>query len=736
LKHYPVGKVEKRIASVEASVNQLTEKVRLLKTVAGKDGGGAAGTRQDREKNGTASITVDREGNITGWSEGFKQLLGIEKEPDGQNIREFVPLHMQELYRDCIVQLGDNLKFYINLLHSSGLEIPVRLQASPAANLGSGCIRMLVEDRSYRRKLEEELEASRESYQTLAETASDAIIQLRMDFTIQFANSAVKRIFGYESRDLKDKYISVLFPESRYKRYEGLFNKYFIIDDTHRQETGLQNTIEVLGRRPDGELIPLEISFGNSKGIGSNRILTCIIRDIALRKKAERRLKFLAYHDKLTSLGNRDRLSEYLDQLLAEIGRDPERKAALMFLDLDGFKKVNDSLGHEMGDMILKECARRLSNCLRQEDNVYRIEMEDIFRLGGDEFTILLPRINKPEDAAVVARRIIQRILEPFNLEGYGQISDISMGVSVGIAMIPDDGMDKTTLLRNADAAMYNAKEIGNTYVFFTKEMNNKAVERLFLEEGLRKSIGDKDFELFYQPIVDRNGALKGLEALVRWNHPVQGIILPEKFIPVAEDTRLILPIGRWVLETACRHVKYWADLGMDDFYVSLNISPVQLDKEDLPAMVSKTVQKVGIRSSFIMLELTETSLMVDPKGAMRKMSDLVHNNEGLKIAVDDFGTGYSSLGYLSRFPFHTLKIDRSFVRNLDSNINNVKIINSILSLGKSLDLHIIAEGVETRKQLEFLADKGCMGFQGHLFAEALSFSKVTEYIQQDKSLL
>ena len=222
----------------------------------------------------------------------------------------------------------------------------------------------------------------------------------------------------------------------------------------------------------------------------------------------------MAYHDKLTSLGNRERLTEYLDQLLAELDREPDRKAALMFLDLDGFKKVNDSLGHEMGDMILKECARRLSNCLRQEDNVYRIQMEDIFRLGGDEFTILLPRIGKVEDAAVVARRIIERILEPFTLEGYGQLSDISMGVSVGIAMIPDDGKDKTTLLRNADAAMYNAKESGNTYVFFTKEMNNKAMERLLLEEGLRKSIGDKDFELYYQPIVDKSGVLKGGRSL------------------------------------------------------------------------------------------------------------------------------------------------------------------------------------------------------------------------------
>lgn len=739
----PVGEVEKRLASVEASVNQVTEKIRRLQSAAGETRGGGNGGPLKPDTALTASITIDERGTITGWSDQLSGLLGLEQEPVGRHITELLPEHMRQMYKDHIPKLDEQPSFYINLLHSSGLEVPVRMQAVSAdidkrrsPDTGSGFIQLFVEDRSYRRKLEEELEASWESYQTLAETASDAIIQLRMDFTIQFANSAVKKVFGYESGELKNKHFSLLFPKSRYKNYEEQFNKYFIIDDTHRQVTGLRNTIEVLGSRIDGELIPLEISFGNSKGIGSNRILTCIIRDIALRKKAERRLRFLAYHDKLTSLGNRERLTEYLDQLLAELDREPDRKAALMFLDLDGFKKVNDSLGHEMGDMILKECARRLSNCLRQEDNVYRIQMEDIFRLGGDEFTILLPRIGKVEDAAVVARRIIERILEPFTLEGYGQLSDISMGVSVGIAMIPDDGKDKTTLLRNADAAMYNAKESGNTYVFFTKEMNNKAMERLLLEEGLRKSIGDKDFELYYQPIVDKSGLLTGVEALVRWNHPERGVILPEKFIPVAEDTRLIVPLGRWVLETACRHAKYWVDMGVGDFYVSLNISPVQLDKEDLPAVVSKTLAKVGVHPSSIMLELTETSLMVDPMDAMQKMSDLVANNEGIKIAVDDFGTGYSSLGYLSRFPFHTLKIDRSFVGKLDSESNNVKIIDSILSLGKSLDLQIIAEGVESRKEMEFLADKGCTGFQGYLFAEALSFTKVTEYIQQNKSLL
>jgi diguanylate cyclase (GGDEF)-like protein/PAS domain S-box-containing protein len=721
--------VRKRIDHLESSITEIERCIRSYSSSVhcgpeAEEGGEGARGRKD-------SLVIEENGRIVEYGASLPKIFGTEDDLTGKDINSYIDAPEGRKFLETVRLLGPGDSRTFIGLHARGFEVPLKVfRENGAGDERAGTLQLRVEDRSCRETLEAELDESRESYHVLAETASDVIILIGFDFTIQFANSAVQRIFGYSSDELEGRSVGRLFPDSRYKNYEELIQKYFFIDDTHRKESGMGNTIEVLGRTKEGELVPLEISFGNSKGLENNRVLTCIVRDIALRKKAERRLKFLAYHDKLTSLGNRDRLTETIGQLLAEIGRESGRKAALMFLDLDGFKKVNDSLGHEMGDLILKESARRLSNCIRQEDNVYRIQMEDIFRLGGDEFTVLLPRIRKPEEAAVVANRIIEKILEPFNIEGYGAISDISMGVSVGIALIPDDGNDKTTILRNADAAMYKAKEIGNTYVFFTKDMNNKAMERLMLEEGLRKSIGKQDFKMFYQPIVDKNGVTKGFEALVRWNHPEKGLIMPKKFSEVAEDTRLILPIGKWVFEAAARHMKRILSKGIDDIYMSINVSPVQLEKEDLSDMISQVLNKVGLDPKYIVLELTETSLMEDPESAIAKMETIVGKNKGIKIAVDDFGTGYSSLGYLSLLPVEILKIDRTFVMNLSSESSNIKIINSILGLGKSLNLEIIAEGVETREQLDFLVERDCTSFQGFLFSEALPFKQALEYLR------
>ncbi len=723
-----------RVEKLENTLYKISEKIKML-----KDHPDFHQPAEEDQHSQSVSTRLSKDLSITQAGTPLLELFGFPRTDEsalkGKNLIELIPEHMHTcFYRQW--ENGteqnngddppDTFTIKTNAYHSDGYEMPVKIVVRKNNEHDYS---ITVEDVSYRTAIEKELNASRENYRILAETATDAIIQIKNDLYIRFANSAVKKIFGYTTEEVTGKSIGILFPHSRYKNYQSLIEKYFYIDDQHRENTGLKNSIEVLGKRKDGEMIPLEISFGNSMGVGENRILTCIIRDIALRKKAERRLKYLAYHDKLTSLGNRDRLSESLDQILAEISRNTDRKAALLFLDLDGFKKVNDSLGHEMGDMILKETAKRLSNCLRKEDQVYRIQMEDIFRLGGDEFTLLLPHIQNPEDPAVVAKRIIDRILEPFNIEGYGSITNINMGVSVGIALIPEDGGDKSTLLRNADAAMYHAKELGNTYMFFTKEMNNKAMERLMLEEGLRKAIGTNSFELHYQPIVDKEGVIKGLEALIRWNHPEHGVIPPDKFISIAEDTRLILPIGTWVLETACRHLKKLHTLGFKDLYISINISPKQLEKDDLASKVRTVLQRVGLDASFITLELTETSIMHDPEMAIKKMNKLITANNGIKIAIDDFGTGYSSLSYLSRFPVQHLKIDKSFVIDMYQG-NNMKIINSILSLGNSLGLNVIAEGVETKEQMEYLYRKTCRAFQGYYYNKPLALEELVAQLE------
>ena len=355
----------------------------------------------------------------------------------------------------------------------------------------------------------------KENYLLLAETTTDAILQIDHDLKIAFANSAALRIFGFAKRELLHRSVAMLFPKSQYQRYLSRIEKYFLVDEGDREGSGLQNIIEVLAQKKSGEMIPMEISLGNSKTHGSRRVLTCILHDVTLRKKADRRMRYLAYHDKLTSLGNRDRLAQTLARVLADVKEQKDHHAALLYLDLDGFKKINDSLGHEIGDTILKACAKRLVNSLREGDQVYQFDFEEIFRFGGDEFTILLTYVRNPDDAAIVANRVIDKITEPFAIEDTPTISDVRLGVSIGISIIPQDGEDATTLLRNADAAMYRAKERGNRFVFFTEDINSMAVERLKLEQGLRRALTRNEFELYYQPIVDPDGVPEHVEALV-----------------------------------------------------------------------------------------------------------------------------------------------------------------------------------------------------------------------------
>jgi PAS domain S-box-containing protein len=427
----------------------------------------------------------------------------------------------------------------ITALHQNGSLLDIELSFLVQQQNGRNNIIAFVRDLTSHRRLFRELKASRDSYWALSETTSDAILQINQDFTIQFANTAIKSIFGYSNEELQGKGFDLLFPPPVYKRHHGTFKKYFIIDDQHRKAKSLTNTIEILGQTRKGEIIPLEISVGNSRSVAGSRVLTCIVRDITERKKTERKLKYLAYHDRLTDLGNRDFFNISLDNFLTLVKRSENTMGALLFLDLDGFKKVNDTLGHNIGDMILIECARRLSNCLRESDIVYRFSdddnypvktKEDLFRFGGDEFIILLTNLKKSTDAAVVAQKIIESVKRPYFVKEYMTISKINLGVSIGIAMIPANGHDPTSLISSADVAMYKAKELGNRYMYFTQEMNKRATERLLIENGIRNALENNTFEMHYQPMVADDGTIKGMEALIRWPHPERGYILGEDY--------------------------------------------------------------------------------------------------------------------------------------------------------------------------------------------------------------
>lgn len=428
--------------------------------------------------------------------------------------------------------------------------------------------------------------------------------------------------------------------------------------------------------------------------------------EIAVQKcELMRQLTQLAYHDPLTQLPNRVLFHDRLSLALAKARRNNE-KAAVLFLDLDRFKLVNDMLGHVMGDCLLKEVSIRLSNCMRQSDT--------IARLGGDEFTILIPDINHVEDAARIAQKILDVIRDPFYIKGH----EFHVSVSIGISLYPEDGDDAETLMRHADMAMYRAKEQGlNMFQLYIAEMNNKIIERLDMEQSLRKSLENKDFALYYQPQVNAlTGRIEAMEALLRWQHPDRGLVSPDEFIPLVEDTGLILPIGEWVLRTACAQSKAWQDAGYPPMTVTVNISACQFRQENLPKVVAQVLKETELEPQLLEVEITESVTMNDADFTSSVLRDL--KNMGVQIAIDDFGTGHSSLSYLKRFPIDTLKIDRSFIRDVAHDPEDAAIVTTIIAMAQNLNLNVIAEGVETTEQVSFLIQRQCEKMQGFYFSK------------------
>lgn len=465
---------------------------------------------------------------------------------------------------------------------------------------------------------------------------------------------------------------------------------------------------EIYDRRKDGTPYPssLSISAVRSKA-GRITHYVAVLSDITERKASEARIAFLAQHDPLTSLPNRTLLHDRLDQALANAARHRSR-IALMFLDLDRFKTINDSLGHMAGDRLLQGVAQRLTSCMRDTDTVSR--------QGGDEFLIVLTDVEVPDDAARVAEKILDLLHPPFDIDG----QQLSTSFSIGIALYPEDGRDAATLMKNADTAMYHAKESGrNTYRFFDEVMNANALERLHLENGLRHALDQGEFQLYYQPQVDlRSGRIIGLEALLRWFSGVMGGVAPTRFIPLAEECGLIVPIGEWVLHTACRQAVAWQAAGHAPLPVAVNLSALQFRRSDIVASVATALAASGLDGRWLELELTESLLMQSGPDIIRTLIAL--KSLGVRLAIDDFGTGYSSLAYLKRFPVDRLKVDKSFVRDLSDNPDDATIVRTIIQLGHNLHLEVIAEGTETPEQIAFLLQEGCTEAQGYLFSPPL----------------
>ncbi len=476
---------------------------------------------------------------------------------------------------------------------------------------------------------------------------------------------------------------------------------------------------ELVNRRKNGEKFPTWYSISqvlNADGQAENYI--AIFSDISERKKSRERIDFLAHHDSLTELPNRALLNDRLEMAINTAKRRSE-KVGILFIDLDRFKNINDSLGHSAGDQILRQTAARLTGAVRNDDTVAR--------LGGDEFVVLLPRVRDERSLAEVAIKLREELLKPYILEDM----PLHLSPSIGIAVYPDDGDTPSTLIKNADAAMYLAKEKGrNNYQFYTPILNARTLDRLKLEYDLRLALDQGQFELHYQPQIDaRTKHVYGAEALVRWRHPERGLVPPNHFIPIAEEIGLIIPLGGWVIGEAARQVKIWRESGFADLVVSVNISALQFHQAGFLNEVQGLLDRAGTAPNALELELTESMLMADMEVSIQVLQ--AFRDQGYRIAIDDFGTGFSCLNYLRRLPVNILKIDQSFVRDMQTDSASLAIVSSIIRLADSLGMETIAEGVETAEELAILHGEGCHLMQGYHFSKPLPAANFEQWLQR-----
>ena len=552
--------------------------------------------------------------------------------------------------------------------------------------------------RRARRLAETNLRTSEALLNSIVNTAADVIIVIDEAGTIEFVNAAVKRLFGWKPLELIGKNFDALILTSRRAQRDqaplrgGEPHKLRIM--------GLGRELRV--QRKDGSAFPAELTLSEMRVDGRLKY-TGILRDVGERKRAEERIRQLANYDDLTGLPNRVLFAQLLEQALSE-AKYSGKQAAALFIDLDRFKLINDTLSHDAGDKVLQMVAKRLTEAVPRRDT--------IARFGGDEFVVLMRDCNVPTDAADTAQKLLNAIAVPLLLDG----QEFHLTASIGISTFPSDGESAQTILKNADVAMYRAKEHGkNNYQFYSSQMNLHSFERLVLERFLRRALEQEEFQLYYQPKIDLvTGCVTGMEALLRWIHPGMGMISPTKFIPLAEETGLIVPIGAWVLHTACAQIRAWQLAGLPPLRVAVNLSARQFAHDDLHATIERALAETGLAPELLELEITESLTMDNPEHAaalLKKLKAL-----GIRLAIDDFGTGYSSLGYLKRFPIDNVKIDRSFIKDIPDDEDDVAITQAVIAMSHSLRLKVIAEGVETAEQLEFLRTHGCDEAQGYLF--------------------
>ena len=671
--------------------------------------------REVAESAGEFIWEIDARHRYVYLSEKAADVFGVPLEKlVGASVFDYVPIEDHDSLRQRIDALGSRgeafRRFELRICRPDGKCRWVSFTGTVVRREDgrrTGAYRGTAEDVTQHKRDVESLLLAEKVYAN----SDQAILITAPDATILSVNPAFTTITGYNADEAVGKNPR-LFASGRHDAafYAAMWGEL--------RRSGAWSG-EIWDRRRNGEVYPKWMSINAVRDPESGTLshYVAIFSDITERKQNEARIEHLAYHDPLTGLPNRYALQARLIQSLADARRNDDQ-LALMFIDLDRFKTINDSLGHEIGDQLLVAVARRIRAALRETDTVAR--------LGGDEFVIVVPGVTAPEDAARVAEKIIEHVGEPLVLAGH----TLHTSGSIGIGLFPTDGADTDTLMRNADTAMYYAKQHGrNTYHFFAADMNAAATERLLMETQLRHAVDRGEMHLVYQPQVDLlSGKVIGAEALLRWHHPERGIVSPVNFIPVAEETGLIVPLGLWVLETACAQAAAWHSEGLADLRISVNLSVRQFRDHNLARHVAEVLERSGLPADRLELEITESAIMENAEQAIEVLRAL--RDQGIHIAIDDFGTGYSSLAYLKRFPVGRLKIDRSFVMDLESDTNDVAIARSIVALAQALGLSVTAEGVETPAQLEMLKTFGCAEGQGYLFSRPLTADALRAFLR------
>ena len=581
--------------------------------------------------------------------------------------------------------------------HKAALKNGSKQTLSPESDLPSPII---IDESIFKEKTRAEIALN---------SISDAVICTDIDCNIDYLNIAAEKITGWSRAEAHGLPINQVFNIIHSSTRKPAFSPIGLVLQTNKPRALSPDTLLI---KRDGTEVAIEDSTSPIHNWdGQLTGVVIVFHDVSATKAMALKMTHLAQHDFLTNLPNRVLLNDRIEQAITLASRHHTR-LAILYLDLDNFKHINDSLGHATGDKLLQSVTSRLKECVRDSDTVSR--------QGGDEFVILLAETKNSEDAAISAQKIIDHMQAMHQLDK----SQLHITTSIGISVYPADGLDAETLIQSADTAMYFAKEKGrNNYQFFKGEMNTRAVERSIIESNLRRALEKQQFTLLYQPKVNINtGQVSGAEALLRWQHEEWGEVVPDIFVPVAEDSGLIIPIGRWVLRQACKQAKIWQDAGLQDIIIAVNISAQEFLQKDFVEGVRAVLLETRLTAHYLELEITESVLMRDAESSKSILQQL--KKMGLKLAVDDFGTGYSSLSYLQRFPIDVLKIDQSFVQNIESAKDDGIIVSAIINMGNSLKLKVVAEGVETPSQLAFLKARHCEEGQGYFFSHPLTADK------------